>query len=240
MGVQEDKVKQTKKKASIMLFKIFAVLFLASSLQQISAEDDLCWCICPYQDNPIYKYLCNPKNTCPNEDYCYVSCNSDCRDKRPGPAANTCISEIACDMDIPPDCPEGWADFDSECYKVFQSIKSWQDAENYCQGEGGHLASIHSEEENNFVAGLDSDSMWLGGTDVTTEGSWVWSDGSTFSFNSWNPGQPDNLFYGGMPEQDCLRTNFEPRFGGSAGKWDDHQCNLTSYYFKFVCKKSAA
>merc|ERR1712142_1261842 len=60
------------------------------------------------------------------------------------------------DMDIPPDCPEGWADFDSECYKVFQSKKSWQDAENYCQGEGGHLASIHSEEENNFVAGLDS------------------------------------------------------------------------------------
>merc|ERR1719347_500534 len=109
--VQEDQVNQTKKVASIMMIKIFAVLFLASSLQQIVAED-LCRCICPYQDNPIYGYLCNPKNTCPNEDYCYVSCNSNCRDKRPGPAANTCISEIACDMDIPPgNCPTGWLMF---------------------------------------------------------------------------------------------------------------------------------
>merc|ERR1719347_1342920 len=100
--VQEDQVNQTKKEASIMMIKIFAVLFLASSLQQIVAED-LCWCICPYQDNPIYAYLCNPKNTCPkdNEGWCYVSCKSDCRDRMPGPRANTCISEIACNMSIP-------------------------------------------------------------------------------------------------------------------------------------------
>merc|ERR1711872_232642 len=99
MGVvQEDQVNQTKKGASIMMIKIFAVLFLASSLQQIVAED-LCWCICPYKG--INQYLCNPKNTCPNENYCYVSCNSDCRDKMHGPRANTCISEIACNMSIP-------------------------------------------------------------------------------------------------------------------------------------------
>merc|ERR1719347_2434044 len=92
--VQEDQVNQTKKVASIMMTKIFAVLFLASSLQQIVAED-LCGCICPYQENPIYKYLCNPKNTCPNEDYCYVSCNSVCSWSRPLVLAITVTAHIA-------------------------------------------------------------------------------------------------------------------------------------------------
>ena len=45
-------------------------------------------------------------------------------------------------------CPAGWAVLDSKCYKVFQSKLSWQEAENFCQLKGGHIASIHSKEEN--------------------------------------------------------------------------------------------
>ena len=60
-------------------------------------------------------------------------------------------------------CPAGWSFFESNCYKVFTKTLSGEDAENYCQVEGGHLASIHSEGENDFVALLDSDQMRIGG-----------------------------------------------------------------------------
>lgn len=31
--------------------------------------------------------------------------------------------------------------------------KSWQDAEDHCKSEQGHLASVHSEEELSFITG---------------------------------------------------------------------------------------
>ena len=118
----------------------------------------------------------------------------------------------------------------SHCYKVFVTKLRWQDAENHCQAEGGHLASVHSAEENSFVSGLDSDRMWLGGTDTTREGRWKWSDGSAFSFTSWAWGEPnDGGWFLGI--QDCLTTNY-----GAAGKWDDLDCGAHYDIRKFVCK----
>ena len=127
-------------------------------------------------------------------------------------------------------CPTGWDLLKSNCYKVFAATSpSWKYAENQCQGEGGHLASIHSKEENDFVSGLDSDVMWLGGTDLPTEGTWIWSDGSTFSFTSWNCGNPDNA---GTLQEHCMTIN--QRCGGEYGWWNDLSCS--SFIRKFVCK----
>ena len=123
---------------------------------------------------------------------------------------------------------------DSNCYKVFRSKLSWQDAENYCVREGGHLASIHSKEENDFVAKLASPVVgraepWIGGNDLTAEGSWAWSDGSTFSFTSWgnSPSQPDNA----GNNENCLTTNW-----WNAGQWNDLSCSLQDRVKHFVCK----
>ena len=52
-----------------------------------------------------------------------------------------------------PSCPGGWSHFNGYCYKLNQDTKSWGDAEAACQSEGGHLASIHSEDENDFLVG---------------------------------------------------------------------------------------
>ena len=84
------------------------------------------------------------------------------------------------------------------------------------------------------MSGLDSDWMWLGGSDAATEGTWEWSDGSTFSYTNWAPEQPDNQqgIFGIYGDQDCLFTNF-----GEAGKWDDLSCLYGhNDLLKFVCE----
>jgi len=129
-------------------------------------------------------------------------------------------------------CPAGWVRFKSSCYKVFSATRAgWMNAEAeiQCRENGGHLASIHSKEENDFVTSLDSGVMWLGGYD-NTEGSWRWSDGSTFSFTNWGCGEP----YRPQSNEDCMTTN--ERCGGKLGLWNDINCS--TFITKFVCKKS--
>ena len=74
-------------------------------------------------------------------------------------------------------------------------------AAGHCRNSvGGHLASIHTPEENADVLTLCAPEMcWIGFSDRATEGTWLWEDGSPAQFASflggsapWNPGQPDN------------------------------------------------
>ncbi len=44
---------------------------------------------------------------------------------------------------------------------------NWAEAEKDCNIKGGHLASIHSAAENNFIESLCSDcNLWIGGKDT--------------------------------------------------------------------------
>ena len=127
-------------------------------------------------------------------------------------------------------CPAKWSAFEFNCYKVFYQSLSHEDAESFCQGEGGHLASIHSEEENMFVGNLSSGYLRLGATDKVYEGIFKWTDGSPFDFTSWFSYQPDDLLY----EEDCVITNYGKPV---RGLWNDVRCRQEDYIKKFVCKK---
>jgi len=96
----------------------------------------------------------------------------------------------------------------------------WSDAEAWAVAHGGHLASIGSANENNFVFNLIKDPKfwrtgpgnqfflgpWLGGvlrTDspekLPSPGDWRWvDDNRPFTFTSWVPGQPDSVNINGM------------------------------------------
>ncbi len=69
------------------------------------------------------------------------------------------------------DCPAGgWKLFEGRCYLIVKSEVTWADAEKDCQNKGGHLASIHSAAESNFIHNLYSSSgIWIGGTDAAVE-----------------------------------------------------------------------
>jgi len=131
-------------------------------------------------------------------------------------------------------CPVGWTVLNSNCYKFFNTMSTWEDAENHCHTEGGHLASVHSKEENDLVSGLyetagfSSTVIFLGATDVVTEGAWKWSDGSPMDFKNWAPNQPSN----DHNKQHCLEINF-----GKFGLWNDRKCD-SAYKARYVCKKT--
>jgi hypothetical protein len=118
-------------------------------------------------------------------------------------------------------------------------------------GGGWDLASISSGAENAFVEGLltallplpSRSHFWIGGTDSeaqgTTEGVWIWSDGTPFSFTDWWPGEPNNVTTFDPPGEDYLA--YDLRSGLWA--WNDGGDSVgTVYGFSrgFVAERVAA
>ncbi|NXW10401.1 PGCB protein, partial [Fregetta grallaria] len=48
-------------------------------------------------------------------------------------------------------CSPGWDSFQGACYKHFSTRRSWEDAETQCRHYGGHLATILTSEEQEFI-----------------------------------------------------------------------------------------
>ena len=104
---------------------------------------------------------------------------------------------------------------------------TWEEAETYCSVVyGTHLASIHSLTDATSVKlarYTTSYHAWVGLNDADTEGTWAWSDGSSYSYTvDWSSGQPDNS---GNEDCVCLWTS---------GYYNDYACATTSLY-QFIC-----
>ena len=118
-------------------------------------------------------------------------------------------------------CDDGWQPYNPRglCYKHFTEFLTWSEALEQCQAaapnSGGDLASIPDEDTNEFLQSLtpkEAD-VWVGGHRSSGNGEeWMWSDGTSWQFNNWFQGQPDNL--GGV--QTHLSFNFD-----NSGHWDD-------------------
>jgi hypothetical protein len=67
----------------------------------------------------------------------------------------------------------------------------WTTARTNCSNMGGHLVTITSSGEQNFLYSLWP-SGWIGLTDEVTEGTWRWVTGETYSYSNWNSGEPNN------------------------------------------------
>uniref|UniRef100_M4A2Y4 C-type lectin domain-containing protein n=1 Tax=Xiphophorus maculatus TaxID=8083 RepID=M4A2Y4_XIPMA len=107
-------------------------------------------------------------------------------------------------------CGPGWTWYDGRCFLYVKVKMSWAKAERLCLSLDGHLASMRSTNEYNFIrelivteSGRDTQT-WVGGFDSAEEGTWMWSDGSKFMFHHWGLGEPSNS--GG--NQNCMDINF--------------------------------
>merc|ERR1712048_830362 len=96
-------------------------------------------------------------------------------------------------------CEAGWTEFGGKCYKYFAETKTWGDAQDQCVQNGAELVSIHSAEENVFVAGLSSGpKLWLGGKRDCSDCDLYWTDGTPWDFQTWIPNNPskDGVCFG--------------------------------------------
>jgi hypothetical protein len=77
----------------------------------------------------------------------------------------------------------------------FTNDISWYDAKEWCEANGGYLATITSSGENLFVEGLvyygDRDYYWLGST-CNDLRDWRWITGESWSYTNWDTGEPSN------------------------------------------------
>ncbi|XP_078615913.1 C-type lectin lectoxin-Thr1-like [Branchiostoma floridae x Branchiostoma japonicum] len=118
---------------------------------------------------------------------------------------------------------------------------TWHDAAYRCRRNGAYLASITSKEENYFIKGLISNApdkgVWIG---LRKNGrAWKWNDGSRFSYQNWDHGEPNNDFWNGG--EDCVNIwsktgkNWTNTLRWTYGKWNDNKCKET---FPYICEKS--
>ena len=76
--------------------------------------------------------------------------------------------------------------FNGHSYQRIDTGMTWKEAVEHCESIGGHLATITSGEEQEFVKKLVKDGImaqyWLGGTDEAKEGEWVWITGENWTY----------------------------------------------------------
>jgi len=101
-------------------------------------------------------------------------------------------------------CGEDWERNGDRCYFWGTDKKNWTEAEDFCQGEGGHLASVTSNATKDFVLeGMNRTGLevaFIGGNDIEKEGTWTWTDCSPWGVTFWASEQPDNTH----GNQDCM------------------------------------
>ncbi len=114
------------------------------------------------------------------------------------------------------------AQISTSCFMTFAAT-DWTSAEADCATfTGGHLATIPDLATATLVSPLlGSDNGWIGYNDVTTEGTFVWSSGSSATFTRWGGGEPNN-----SGNEDCTQMF-------NNGYWNDLSCTAVLPY---VCE----
>ena len=122
-------------------------------------------------------------------------------------------------------CSDGVLDAaQSSCYLVATVRATWQVARAGCATWGGSLVKVETAAEDQLMAQLVSEDMWLGASDTALENVFVWTDGSPILFGNWGPSQPDRF-----PGPDCVQKR-----STEGRQWFDQPCDNQWLY---VCEK---
>ena len=137
---------------------------------------------------------------------------------------------------------DGWTKFNGHFYKYNSERKYWNDARRSCQAEApnsvdvvtniGDLASVPDEATNIFLSSLTPGpgTTFLGAERDVETLAFAWTDGTPWSFTSWDLSIPD------QPEPDNGQYHnqvWEPYMiigHRTVGDWHDVPAGLTGSY----------
>ena len=113
-------------------------------------------------------------------------------------------------------------------YELYDNKMGWEEAEAFCEKQGGHLISVDSAFENKLAYDMISDRQgycWLGLSYDKSAKMWKWVNGEPLIFNFWYDqkfGTEDSgEYYAMMYPMNLCTTAY-------AGKWD--KCRGSEYY----------
>ncbi len=130
--------------------------------------------------------------------------------------------------------------YNGHIYQLIDKGLTWNEAKDYCEIRGGHLVTITSSEEQQFIESILQDtgknSYWLGATDEETEGLWQWITGEEWDYVYWDvgEGQPDNY----NSDEHYLQIQSNYRWNDAA---NDNRYESLSYHSRidnmgFICE----
>ena len=118
------------------------------------------------------------------------------------------------------DIPEEAASFNGHHYLLIDvDSATWLEAHNFCKSHGGHLATITSSDEQNFISNLIQsegykNNYWIGGY-KDRKGTWRWITNEKFAFTAWASDEPNNF----RDQENCLMM-YGPSHS-QVGLWND-------------------
>lgn len=118
-------------------------------------------------------------------------------------------------------------------YVRIDETATWEEARDIAEnmwflGNRGHLVTITSQAETDFVAEnfLDTfnDIIWIGLSDIETEGDFVWVTGEPLDYTNWSDNEPN----GGVSENAVVLLANIPKV------WFDYpEASLLRYIVEF-------
>jgi cysteine-rich repeat protein len=140
----------------------------------------------------------------------------ECDDANSDPTDGCDACQVPCD---------GVSEFEDPathaCYALLPG-STWAAGVDACKAWGGHLATVTSQPELDFVRTFVTNNVWIGGNAIAQEDVWIWDDGEPWSFAPWNAGEPNNA--GGLDagvDEDCLELYHVPANQDPVGFADD-------------------
>lgn len=120
-------------------------------------------------------------------------------------------------------------------YKEEGLAKDFDAWEHFCQEQGGHLAVISNQEENDFIYNYLNEYgrklAFFGYTDQWGENDWEWVNGESSAYENWAPGQPNN---GTTTKQKKAENYAQFSKDTLDGRWNDSQIGVNSWLF--ICE----
>ncbi len=94
------------------------------------------------------------------------------------------------------------ADFNGHTYQFIDEEMTWEEARQACIDRGGHLVTVTSADEEEYLKGLylhvngDDKGGWIGaysdGAYGGDKNDWCWVTGEKWNYTNWDNGEPSN------------------------------------------------
>ena len=118
--------------------------------------------------------------------------------------------------------------FNDHTYQRFSDKCSWTEAKEKCEAIGGHLATITSPAEQEFLEQLNEDEnvCWIG-LHRGEGDAFFWVTGENVSYTYWGSGEPNNSRSEDFPGEDAVAMG---------PKWNDCHGNNIANLEGYICE----